>query len=106
MIREQIRELEKLGQMPDDSSNEDPSIDVMIDQYEELLGSISKPITFEEGEILIKLFPETTFYGLEWTLLHLIESLFKQIDFDKYENLLKKCPSIQWKETLLDRLKM
>lgn len=105
MIRGEVIKLDKIGRMPNESLNDDPSIDDLIDQYDELLESIEKPISLEEGEILIKLFPENSFYDLHWTLLQLIESLFGQIEIEKYENLIKKCPSSEWRETLSVRLK-
>lgn len=104
MIRQQIIELQKMGRMPNESLNDDPSVDNIIEQYDQLLESIEKPISLNEGEILIKLFPENAFYDLQWTLLHLIESLFKVIEIENYENLIEKCPSNEWKETLKVRL--
>lgn len=104
MIRQEIKELEKMGRMPNETLNDDPSVDNIIEQYDELLESIEKPISLDEGEILIKLFPENAFYDLQWTLLQLIESLFKVIEIEKYENLIEKCPSTEWKETMKVRL--
>lgn len=104
MIRQEIIELQKMGRMPNETLNDDPSVDNIIEQYDELLESIEKPISLGEGEILIKLFPHNAFYDLQWTLLHLIESLFKVIEIEKYENLIKKCPSTEWKETMKARL--
>lgn len=104
MIRQQIIELQKMGRMPNESLNDDRSVDNIIEQYDELLESIEKPISLNEGKILIKLFPENAFYDLQWTLLHLIESLFKVIEIEKYENLIEKCPSTEWKETMKIRL--
>jgi len=104
MIRQQIIELQKMGRMPNESLNDDPSVDNIIEQYDQLLESIEKPISLNEGEILIKLFPENAFYDLQWTLLHLIESLFKVIEIENYENLIEKCPSTEWKETMKIRL--
>ncbi|WP_299902883.1 hypothetical protein [uncultured Aquimarina sp.] len=103
MIREEVIKLNKLGRMPNEDLDDDDSIDDLIDKYDDLLESIEKPVSFEEGEILIKLFPENAFYDLHWTLLQLIESLFGNIDLDKYETLIKDCPSEEWKETLLAR---
>lgn len=54
----------------------DEPTDVLIDKYADLLGKITKPITLDEAHILIKLFPPTALYGIEWTLLHLIESVY------------------------------
>jgi hypothetical protein len=105
MIREEVKKLEKIGRMPNESLNDEPSIDELINEYDELLESIDKPISLEEGEILVKLFPENAFYDLHWTLLQLIESLFGNIEVEKYENLIKDCPSKEWKEAMEVRLK-
>ncbi|WP_255373695.1 hypothetical protein [[Flexibacter] sp. ATCC 35103] len=104
MIREEIKKIEKMGRMPNESLNDDASIDKQIEQYDELLQSIVKPISLQEGEVLIKIFPENSFYDLQWTLLHLVESLFGKIDNNKYQDLIKNCPSVEWKETLNVRL--
>jgi hypothetical protein len=104
MIRQEIIELQEMGRMPNETLNDDPSVDNIIEQYDELLESIEKPISWDEGEILIKLFPDNAFYDLQWTLLHLIESLFKVIEIENYENLIEKCPCTEWKETMRIRL--
>ncbi|MGG6229998.1 hypothetical protein [Tenacibaculum sp. SDUM215027] len=103
MIRESIEELKKMGRMPNESLDDPDSIDDVIDRYDELLESIEKPITSEEAEILISLFPQNAFYDLHWTLLHLIESLFNSIENSDYKELIEKCPSEEWRETLLVR---
>ena len=98
MIRKEIIELQKMGRMPNESLNDDPSLDNIIEQYDELLQSIEKPISVNEGEILIKLFPENSFYDLQWTLLHLIESLFTVIEIEKYENLIENVQVLNGKK--------
>jgi len=105
IIRTQIEALRILGRMPNESLDDPDSIDDIIDKYDELLDSIEKPIKIEEAEILINLFPDSAFYDLHWTLLHLIESLFKQIENSDYKNLIEKCPSEEWREILLVRFK-
>ncbi|EWH11474.1 hypothetical protein KLA_15795 [Cellulophaga geojensis KL-A] len=104
IIRNEIKKLNDLGRMPNESLDDPDSIDDIIDEYDELLESIEKPITYEEAEIIIGLFPENAFYDLHWTLLHLIESLFKEIKLDDYKKLIEICPSEEWKETLTIRL--
>jgi hypothetical protein len=100
MIRKEFLELQKLGRMPNESINDDETIDDIINLYDSILEKIALPITYEEGEILIKLFPENAFYDLQWTLLKLVESLVKIIDNEKYRTLINKCPSKEWKEGL------
>jgi hypothetical protein len=69
MIREQIRELANLGPLPDSEADAD-----RIVIYEDLLASISPPVTDEEAGLLVKTFGSDDCYGLAWTLLHLIET--------------------------------
>jgi len=97
-IRNEIKELEKLGRMPDES--EDNLSSELIDTYASLLRSIEKPVNLEEAKILILLFPETGLFGVEWTLLHLFESIFFNIEEDKYIQLIAECPSKEWHENL------
>lgn len=83
--------------------DDDTVEDEIIDQFENLLGSIEKPVNSDEAEILIQLFPKESCFGIEWTLLHLVESIFKEIDHKEYKELIMKCNSKEWKETLLTR---
>lgn len=102
-MRSEFLELQKLGRMPNESINDDESIDDIINSYDSILDKISFPVTYEEAEILIRLFPENAFYDLQWSLLKLIESLIQLIDNEKYRNLIDKCPSKEWKEALNNR---
>ncbi|MFB9077972.1 hypothetical protein ACFFLS_04800 [Flavobacterium procerum] len=102
-IRSEILELKKLGVIP---NHDDDSVeDIVIEKFENLLGSLGPTINKDEGEMLILIFPKESCYGLEWTLLHLIESLFKQINKFEYEELILKCNSPEWKKLLLDRFR-
>jgi hypothetical protein len=100
-VRSEVTKLKELGVMP----NHDDSVeDIVIENFESLLGSLGKSINKDEGEILIQIFPKESCYGLEWTLLHLVESLFTQINKSEYEELILKCNSFEWKDSLLTRL--
>lgn len=68
-MRQEVRELAKLGPLPGSEADEK-----LIATYENLLGSISKPVTNEEAKVLVGLFGPDDCYGLAWTLLHLIET--------------------------------
>lgn len=105
MIRQEFLELQKTGRMPNESINDDASIDTLINLYDAILGKITLPITYEEGKILIKLFPENAFYDLQWSLLKLIESLIKTTDNERYINLINVCPSQEWRNILNIRFK-
>lgn len=103
-MRKEIIELDKLGRMPNESLSDPESIDTLIDKYADLLDAVTTPITKKEGEILIKIFPDSAFYDLEWSLLQLIESLYSTLTLDDYKSLIAKCPSEEWKEALETRL--
>lgn len=98
-VRSEVIKLKELGVIP---SHDDDSVEVIV--IENLLGSLGKSINKDEGEILIQIFPRESCYGLEWRLLHLIESLFVQINKSEYEELILKCNSLEWKNLLLTRL--
>ena len=101
-MQKSIELLKNMGRMPDESTDDLSS--ERIDQYAALLKQIEPPITLEEAEILVQLFPEYALFGVEWTLLHILEKA--QISFpEKYEQLIEKCPSIEWRNTLKARLK-
>lgn len=101
-IRSEVIELKKLGVIP---NHDDDSVEnIVIEKFEKLLGSLGGTVNKDEGEILIQIFPKESCYGLEWSLLYLIESLFKQITKSEYEELIFKCNSPEWKNLLLTRL--
>lgn len=100
-MRKEVLELQNLGRMPNESINDDENIDNIVNSYDSLLEKITLPITYDEGEILIKLFPENAFYDLQWSLLKLVESL--EVNGDKYKNLIEKCPSEEWRSILSSR---
>jgi hypothetical protein len=70
MIRPEVLELMKLGHFPP-SQNVVPSV---ISRQEELLGAIAPPVTNDEACELVKLFGPDDYYGIAWTVLHLVES--------------------------------
>ena len=94
-MRKEVEQLALMGAMPDET---DEPTDVLIDKYADLLGKITKPITLDEAHILIKLFPPTALYGIEWTLLHLIESVYPETEF------INECNSVEFREMLVQRL--
>lgn len=102
-MRTEILKLKDLGRMPNESLDDSEGIDGLINTYDALLGQVAKPISLEEGRVLIQIFPENAFYDLHWDLLKLIESLIKMISEDEYIQLINTCPSTEWKETLNTR---
>jgi hypothetical protein len=97
-IQPAILNLQELGQMPDDSIIEDMELS---GKYDELLYQVKTPINYREAEILVKLFPEESFFEVEFALLHLFETA--EISNEKYWELIRQCSSLYWREILLNR---
>lgn len=69
-MRQEIIELCRLGAFP--SSN---AVDLaVIKKQEYLLLSIERPVSNDEARALMSLFGPDDYYGLAWTVLHLVES--------------------------------
>ncbi|ATA91211.1 hypothetical protein CGC56_02940 [Capnocytophaga canimorsus] len=99
-MREQILKLKAIGRMPTESINDEETIITLVEQYDELISSIEKPITLEEAEILVTIFPDGFFYDLHWDLLRLIETCILNTSEEEYQKLIEKCPSEEWRENL------
>lgn len=99
-----ILELEALGQMPD-STEDNPAMEV-VEKFDKLLGEVKLPLTQEEVKILINLFPKSSMYEVEWSLLHLVETylLGTPSRSAEYRQLVASCSSDEWRETMLIRL--
>lgn len=69
-MRNEVRELIKLGPMPPEKMVEVE----LVEKYEKLMHAIKSPLTKTEAERLARLFGPDSFYGLAWTLISLIES--------------------------------
>ena len=102
-MRQEVIELSKLGQMPNESIYDTETITETIKAYDVLLSKITEPITYEEGLVLISLFPKSSFYDMQWDLLAFVESLIKTTTIKEYLTLVDKCPSEEWKELLKQR---
>ena len=97
-----LEQLALMGAMPDEADERITA--ALVDEYADLLGKIVKPVTLDEAHILIKLFPPTALYGIEWTLLHLIESVYSEIKSLEYRELINECNSTEFKKMLVQRL--
>ena len=82
-MRTEILQLKDLGRMPNESINDPDNIVEVIRSYDELLERIQLPISFDEAEVLVQIFPESSFYELQWDLLKLVESVIRIDDGDK-----------------------
>ena len=60
-MRTEILQLKDLGRMPNESINDPDSIVEVIRSYDELLERIQLPISFDEAEVLVQIFPESSF---------------------------------------------
>lgn len=101
-MREQILKLKAIGRMPteSDADDNDEKIDELIEQYDELISSVERPITLEEAEVLVSLFPDGFFYDMHWGLLHLFETCILSASEEEYQKLIDKCPSEEWRQNL------
>lgn len=102
VMRKEVEQLALMGAMPNETDERITA--ELIDEYADLLCKIVKPITWNEAHILIKLFPPTALYGIEWTLLHLIESVYSEIKSLEYRKLINECNSTEFKKMLVQRL--
>lgn len=102
-MKEAIKELRNLGQMPTESMRDDTTVIEKIKRYDDLLSKIEEPIDYDEALVLVKLFPEGFFYDLHWDLVKMIESILPHIADEKYLDLINECPSLEWKELLTQR---
>lgn len=98
MIREAIDKLAELGPLPDESQD---IADCILEAYDELFSAITPPLSIEEAERLVVLFPPTACFGIEWTLLHLIESTPNW----PIKSIIDLCPSPEWREQMLKRIR-
>lgn len=69
-MRQAVHELAILGPLP----SEDVATEAQLYRYQELLASLTPPVTDEEARILMSLFGPDECFELAWTLLHRIES--------------------------------
>jgi hypothetical protein len=74
-MRKEVIELGQLGPLPSSRSILDnPGGDVLVKKYQELITSIQLPITDDEARALVGIFGPDGCFGLEWPLIHLIET--------------------------------
>jgi hypothetical protein len=69
MVRSEVGELMKMGVF---SSSQGVDL-ALIKRQQELLQRITPPVSDAEAWELVKLFGPDDYYGLAWTVLHLIE---------------------------------
>lgn len=69
-MRNEIEALLALGSFPADVDASDDDVAIRA----KLLSDVEPPVSDEEAKALLRLLGPDTFYGLSWTLVHLIES--------------------------------
>jgi len=106
-MQEAVLKVQRLGIPPegfeDDVFFPDETLDLW-EKYQDAIDSITRPITWEEAEILIKCCPMDHMAGIEWTVLHCIESVFSPEAIEDFRNLIDKCNSDMMKNMLLKGL--
>ena len=74
-MRSEVTELGKLGPLPSsDAILADPDGDALLKKYENLITSIKPPVTDAEARVLVWIFSPGDCFGLDWSLVHLIET--------------------------------
>lgn len=112
-MQEAVLKVQRLGIPPEGFENDifpgdegfppDETLDLW-EEYQGAVDSITRPVTWEEAEILIKCCPTDHMSGIEWTVLHCIESVFVPEATEDFRNLIEKCNSAMMKDMLLERL--
>src|SRR5438034_11814492 len=69
-MRTQVERLLELGKFPASKS----AVPEIIREQQALLLALEPPLTDDEAKRLIQIFGNDDYYGLAWTLLHLIET--------------------------------
>lgn len=69
-MRESIKKLVEMGSIP---SYEDAT-EQSLDEYVKLLHAIEKPVSIEEAKALIKLFSPDDIGGINYTIIHIVET--------------------------------
>lgn len=95
MLRTEIRQLMTLGRFPAESTVNQET----IQQQQVLLEAIQPPVSNDEACELAALFGDDDYFGLAWTLLHLIETAPQW----PLEECLEKASS-EWKQRLKARV--
>ena len=99
-----LKKLKELGKMPnEDLYNDTQEIINLAHKYEELLESIERPISLEDGYFLLSILPTEKFYGNEEVISSLIESIEvreKKVSIEEYKSLVNSCTNPYVKDLL------
>ena len=95
-VRAVIARLGLLGPLPEE---DDDIADGVLEQYDALLQRLVDPLTATHAEVLAGLFPQSECFGMEWTLVHLLEN-----SGGWPSAALAAVNSERWREVLVERL--
>ena len=87
----------------EDLYNDTQEIINLARKYEELLESIERPISLEDGYFLLSILPTEKFYGNEEVISSLIESIEvseKKVSIEEYKSLVNSCTNPYVKDFL------
>jgi hypothetical protein len=74
-MRKEVTELEKMGALPHfQLILDNPEGEALLKKYEELITSIQPPVTDDEARVLVGVLGPGDCFGVEWALIHLIET--------------------------------
>ncbi len=110
-MQDAVLKMKEIGPPPEgfEDGGADPTEETLAlwERWQDALERIQRPVTWEEAEILIRCCPLDYMAGLEWTLLHCIESCcsWKDTpDIPRFRALLEKCNSPLMQGMLRERL--
>ncbi|RAX58023.1 hypothetical protein CCZ01_04225 [Helicobacter monodelphidis] len=67
-----------------------------------LLNERSQPLSVQEAEVLMKIFPKEANQELGYSLMQAIEAV--ECSRAQFNDLIASCPSQEWREKMLDQL--
>jgi hypothetical protein len=73
-MREEIEQLAKMGPLPSYRTAMREDQRKLLEEYALLIVSVQQPVTDEEARALASLFGPDDCFGMEWTLVGLVES--------------------------------
>lgn len=112
-MQEAVLKLQRLGVPPegfesdafpgDEGFPPEETLDLW-EEYQDAADAVVRPVTWEEAEILIQCCPTDHMAGIEWTVLHCIESVLSPERVEEYRGLIERCGSDMMRAMLLKRL--
>jgi hypothetical protein len=73
-MRLEVIELGKLGPLPSSNVVLRGNLQGLVGKYADLISSIQNPVTDEEARVLVTIFGPDDCFGMEWSLVGLVES--------------------------------